>query len=93
MQNRLSDIISNSKKVDWDWVLQNMRHCSKCGCYKVLDSFEGKKGKCKSCAFNYKKKVNVAPEAVQLASEIELQQSINKGLTGSSRVKIKLVRK
>jgi len=77
-------------KINWDWVLENMRHCPKCNCYKVLDYFEGKKGKCKSCAFNFKKKVIVAPEPKMLASEAELQLSINKGLTGSSKFKIKL---
>lgn len=82
---------TSTSTVNWLWILENMRYCSKCGNYKVLDSFQDNQAKCKACSFHYHKKERVTkPVPVMLANEIEIQANIQKALTGSSRIKINL---
>ena len=79
--------------VDWGWVLNNMRYCSKCGCFKILDQFEKQRDKCKQCTVVFKRKITKKPVPAQIKDEIEIHQNINKGLTGSEKIKLTLQHK
>lgn len=89
----MHNIARNGNKINWEWVLENMRYCPKCNNYKLLENFEGKKEKCKNCAFTFKKKIISKPEPIMLENESEVHQNINQGLTGSTKIKLKLTLK
>ncbi len=79
MSECIKPTIQYKGAVDWKWILENMRCCTKCECYKTLDQFTIKGEKCQKCTTTYRSAKKGKPVPYHFKDDSEIQMLINKG--------------